>query len=173
MERGEDHRVAFERFRPGIDLHAEVERQRAEGKEYRLAAADLYADALPAIRALRELGYRLGVAANQPIETEELVAGLPVQLELIASSAGWGIAKPDPRFFERVATELALPPSAIAYVGDRVDNDIRPPAALGMTAIHVRRGPWGYAHAGQARDAGAAASIDFLLELPAVLAGLS
>jgi HAD superfamily hydrolase (TIGR01549 family) len=173
VERGEDHRVTFERVRPGIDLHAEVERQRAEGKEYGFAAADLYADALPAMRALGELGYRLGVAANQPIETEELLAGLPVELELIASSAGWGIAKPDPRFFERVATELALPPSAIAYVGDRVDNDVRPPAALGMTAIHVRRGPWGYAHAGRARDAGAAASIDSLLELPAVLAGVS
>ncbi len=42
----------------------------------------------------------------------------------------------------RIASELALPPAAIAYVGDRVDNDIRPAAAAGMCAVFVRRGPW-------------------------------
>jgi HAD superfamily hydrolase (TIGR01549 family) len=172
IERGDDHRVAFETVRPGIDVRAEFERQRAEGKEYRLGPGDLYPDALPAMRALRELGYRLGVAANQPITTEDLVAGLPVEIDLIASSDGWGVAKPDPRFFERIGRELGLPLERIAYVGDRVDNDVRPVAALGMAAIHIRRGPWGFAHAGQAREAGAVATIDSLLELPGVLAAI-
>jgi HAD superfamily hydrolase (TIGR01549 family) len=170
IERGQDHQEVFHMVRPGIDVRAEAHRQRAEGREYRLAAADLYPDALPAMRALREAGYRLGVAANQPITTEDLVAGLPVEIELIASSGKWGVAKPDPGFFERIGRELDLPLDRIAYVGDRVDNDVRPVAALGMTAIHVRRGPWGCAHADQARDAGAAATIDSLLELPEVLA---
>ena len=31
----------------------------------------------------------------------------------------------------------------IAYVGDRVDNDVLPSAACGMRAIWIRRGPWG------------------------------
>jgi FMN phosphatase YigB (HAD superfamily) len=34
----------------------------------------------------------------------------------------------------------------VAYVGDRVDNDVEPALAAGMTAVHVRRGPWGYLH---------------------------
>ena len=165
--------MAFETARPGIDVRAELARQRAEGKDYRLASDDLYPDALPAMRALRAAGYRLGVAANQPITTEDLVAGLPVDIELIASSDGWGVAKPDPRFFERIGRELHLALSAIAYVGDRVDNDVRPVAALGMAAIHVRRGPWGYAHADQARAAGAVATIQSLAELPEVLAGIA
>jgi FMN phosphatase YigB (HAD superfamily) len=29
-------------------------------------------------------------------------------------------------------------------VGDRVDNDVEPALAAGMTAVHVRRGPWGH-----------------------------
>jgi HAD superfamily hydrolase (TIGR01549 family) len=171
IERGEDHRRALELVRPGIDLRAEAERQEAAGAGYRIERADLYPDAVPALERLRELGYRLGVAANQPLQTEELVAGLGVDLELVASSARWGIAKPDPAFFDRIARELALPPTAIAYVGDRVDFDVRPAAASGMVAIHVRRGPWGVIQ-GRAAAGKAAATIEALDELPEVLAAL-
>jgi FMN phosphatase YigB (HAD superfamily) len=58
-------------------------------------------------------------------------------------SEAWGVAKPEPAFFARLVAELELPPEQIAYVGDRVDNDVLPAAAEGMVAIHVRRGPWG------------------------------
>lgn len=170
IERGEDHRRTFEIIRPGIDLDAEVARKDAAGLEYRLTADDLYPDALPALRDLRAAGYRLAVAANQPVSTEGVMADLDVGLELVASSSRWGMAKPQPAFFERLAVELGLEPSAIAYVGDRVDNDIRPAAAAGMVAIHIRRGPWGHAHAASARVAGAVAQVDSLAELRTVLA---
>jgi FMN phosphatase YigB (HAD superfamily) len=32
----------------------------------------------------------------------------------------------------------------IAYVGDRVDNDVAPAIAAGMVGVHIRRGPWGH-----------------------------
>jgi len=172
IERGEDHRRAFEIVRPGIDLRAEGALQRTAGRHYRLGRSDLYPDALPAMRALQAGGYRLGVAANQPIETEQMIAALGVELELIASSDGWGLAKPDPAFFARIVAELELPAQAIAYVGDRLDNDIRPAAAAGMHAIFIRRGPWGFVHSTGATPTEASASIDSLLELPEVLAGL-
>jgi len=35
-------------------------------------------------------------------------------------------------------------PTEIAYVGDRLDNDIPPALAAGMIAVFVRRGPWGW-----------------------------
>ena len=31
----------------------------------------------------------------------------------------------------------------MAYVGDRVDNDVLPALRAGMIAVHIRRGPWG------------------------------
>lgn len=78
----------------------------------------------------------------------------------------WGVEKPDLRFFERIATELDLPPAEIAYVGDRVDNDIRPAAAAGMRAIFIRRGPWAWIQAPRDDPPEAAATIASLAELP-------
>jgi HAD superfamily hydrolase (TIGR01662 family) len=172
IERGEDHRRAFEIVRPGIDLAAEVSRQRAAGRRYRMDRRDLYPDALPALKALHERGFRLGVAANQPIETEQMIAALGVPLDLVATSAGWGLVKPEPAFFERVIAELDLPAAEIAYVGDRIDNDVRPAAAAGMRAIFIRRGPWALLQARDGPPPEAAATIDSLLELPEVLAAL-
>ena len=58
-----------------------------------------------------------------------------------------GVSKPDPAFFARTLELLGSPPPAdVAYVGDRVDNDVRPSAAAGMRAVWVRRGPWGLLH---------------------------
>ena len=47
------------------------------------------------------------------------------------------------RFFETIIRVSGLDPHDIAYIGDRIDNDILPALALGMQAIHVERGPWG------------------------------
>ena len=62
------------------------------------------------------------------------------------SSARWGVEKPAPAFFERIVSECGVDEDAIAYVGDRVDNDVEPALAAGMVAVHIRRGPWGHLH---------------------------
>ncbi len=56
----------------------------------------------------------------------------------------WASHKPDAAFFERTLELLGSPdPADVAYVGDRIDNDVRPAAAAGMRAVWLRRGPWG------------------------------
>jgi FMN phosphatase YigB (HAD superfamily) len=172
IARGEEHRRAAEILRPGVDLRAEAARRRTTMGTPWVHPDDLYPDALPALRALREAGYRLGVAGNQPLDTEQVIAGLGVPLDLIATSAGLGVAKPDPAFFARVAEALDLEPGLIAYVGDRVDNDVRPAAAAGMRAIFIRRGPWAFLQATDGPPPEASATIDSLLELPEVVARL-
>ena len=57
----------------------------------------------------------------------------------------------------------------VAYVGDRVDNDVVPAAASGMVAVHIRRGPWGYLQSGAELAALRIRSLD---ELPTVFAGV-
>ena len=107
-------------------------------------ADDLYPDALPAIATLRAQGYRVAVIGNQPEQRTEQLRALGIDAEVIAMSAEMGVAKPAPEFFER-ALELvgSPPPVSVAYVGDRVGNDVLPAAAAGMRAVWIRRGPWG------------------------------
>jgi len=135
------HTDAIEAFRPGDDLGELVRRKDADGHGWSLTIDDLYPDALPTLDALRRAGYSVAVFANQPVSAESLMSALPV--DRYASSARWGVQKPDPAFFARVTSELDVAPSAIAYVGDRVDNDVLPSKAAGMYAVHLVRGPWG------------------------------
>lgn len=119
---------------------------------------DLYPDALPCIAALRERGITVGAVGNMGQRNEAFIAP---HVDWVGSSERWGVSKPAPAFFTRVAHELARPPHEIAYVGDRVDNDIAPALAFGMQAVHIRRGPYGSVH--EAPEG--ARRIDSLLEL--------
>ena len=166
---GEHHREPLKLFRPELDVEAEIRRFREESDATPARFDDLYPDAIPCLEALQREGYRLGVAANQPVETAELVRGLGIDLELVGMSDEWGLAKPDRRFFERIAEELSLRPARIAYVGDRVDNDVIPARDAGMTAVFVRRGPWGWIQAGRDDPPEASIVVDDLAALPDAL----
>ena len=104
-------------------------------------AEDFYPDALPCLATLRERGLRVGAVGNTLTEAEDLLRD---HVDLVGSSARWGVEKPKRAFFERIVAECGVPAEEIAYVGDRVDNDIEPALAAGMVAVHVRRGPWGH-----------------------------
>ncbi len=131
---------------------------------------DLYPDALACLRALHAGGRRVGLAGNQPERAEATMRELDAPIDLVASSQRWGVEKPSPDFFERIATELDLPPSEIAYVGDRLDNDVLPAKRAGMLAVFIRRGPWGHIHATWPEVAEADHRIESLAELPVLLA---
>jgi HAD superfamily hydrolase (TIGR01549 family) len=167
-----DHREPFRIFRPGLDLGEELRKREAAGVGDRITAEDLYPDAVDCLRAVHVLGYRIGVVGNQPARAEAALSGLGLPLDLLASSAAWGVEKPDPRFFERIATELDLPAGEIAYVGDRLDNDVRPAAAAGMQAIFLRRGPWAWIQSPLDDPPEAALTVNSLAELPESLARL-
>jgi HAD superfamily hydrolase (TIGR01549 family) len=104
---------------------------------------DLYPDALPAIDALRTAGYRLAIVANQPAERTAELRFIGVRADVMAMSEEMGAHKPAPEFYDEVVRLLGGPaPTDIAYVGDRLDNDIYPAAAAGMRPVWLRRGPW-------------------------------
>jgi FMN phosphatase YigB (HAD superfamily) len=100
---------------------------------------------------------------------ERLFDDVGVELDLVASSESLGLEKPNPAFFAAVAGRLGLPASAIAYVGDRVDNDVRPAAAAGMAAILLMRGPWAWIQAGRDPVPEAAAVIEDLSDIVEVV----
>jgi HAD superfamily hydrolase (TIGR01509 family) len=123
---------------------------------------DFFPDALPCLARVRASGLVAGAVGNTPAFVED---DLRSYVDMVGSSARWGVAKPAPEFFDRIVAESGLQPSEIAYVGDRVDNDVVPVLAAGMTAVHIRRGPWGLLH----HPPPEAVAISSLDELPAVI----
>jgi FMN phosphatase YigB (HAD superfamily) len=126
--RGEHHRRVWEVL--GIDA--------PPGE---LSSADFYPDALACLGRLRAKEYLVGVAGNTPASTEQV---LRPHADFVGSSARWGAEKPSLGFFDAIVAECERPRSEIAYVGDRVDNDVVPALAAGLVGVHIRRGPWGY-----------------------------
>jgi FMN phosphatase YigB (HAD superfamily) len=147
IERGEHHRRIFEILRPGVDAAAQEANRAAAGVPAHEELYDFYPDALASLATLRAAGLRVGVAGNQHASTE---AWLRRHLEpdvLVASSGSWGVEKPSPAFFARLIELADEPPESIAYVGDRVDNDVIPAADAGLVTVFLRRGAWGEVHA--------------------------
>jgi HAD superfamily hydrolase (TIGR01662 family) len=160
IHRGEDHRELFR--------HLGVERPvRIDSVVYQ--RGDLYPDALPCLEALRAAGYVVGAAGNQSHELEAWLRAQRLPIDVIGSSAGWGARKPERAFFERMVDAVGLDPGQVAYVGDRVDNDVEPAAAAGLVAVHLRRGPWGRL---QTPSVSAQVTLESLAELPEALVSL-
>ena len=172
MERGESLRRVFEIFRPGLSPNDARKMRAAQGWTYDFTHDDLYPDAIPCLSALRAQGYKVLIAGNQPEASEAALVRLGVPADVIASSGGWGVSKPDPRFFAKVTEAAGEPAANIAYVGDRLDNDVQPALAAGMTAVFVRRGPWGWMHAERPEIEQAHIRLESLQDLPDRLAAL-
>jgi HAD superfamily hydrolase (TIGR01549 family) len=169
---GEDHRRVFDRFRPGFDIAA-ARRERVAASDVLFAAQDLYPDAAPCLRELRARGYRIGIAGNQPAGADAALKALDLAADFIVSSATMGVEKPSPEFFARLLQLAGLAADEIAYVGDRLDNDVLPARAAGMTTVFLLRGPWAKVHATRPEAELAAITLDNLIDLPDALSGLS
>ena len=159
IERGEDH--------PALWRHLGIERPSSRWQAFTYRLDDLYPDAIACLEHFRGLGLRVGIVGNQTAELERWAREAELPADVVSSSASLGVWKPDPRFFERVV-ELAgvAAPHEVAYVGDRVDNDVLPALTAGLVAVHVRRGPWGLLQ----HTPESAIVIDSLDELPDSLA---
>jgi HAD superfamily hydrolase (TIGR01549 family) len=143
IAQGKDYRETFQVFRPGFDLTKQREARAAAGQPEHFDESDLYADVRPALAKLRAHGLWLGIAGNQTVRAGGILRSLFTDdVDLIGTSDDWGASKPDQLFFDRVAEVTPFAPDEILYVGDRVDNDLRPGAAAGMHTALIRRGPW-------------------------------
>jgi HAD superfamily hydrolase (TIGR01549 family) len=168
---GRNNAETFQYFRPGFDLAAERERREQAGAGENYGEADLYPDVRPALVALREMGLWVGIAGNQTVKAGRIFRELDLPADLVATSAEWGVAKPDPAFFRRVIEVAPGRPEEIVYVGDHRDNDLIPAKAAGLRAAYIRRGPWGHLWADDPRVAKLADwHIASLADLPGLLA---
>lgn len=171
---GMDYREAFQYFRPGFDLAAERKRRADAGQPETFGESDLYPDARPAMGALRDMGVWVGVAGNQTSRAGGILRKLDLPADMIATSDDWNAVKPDASFFRAVIDFAPCGAGEIVYVGDRLDNDLRPAKEAGMLTAFIRRGPWGYIWEHHP-DMPAVADwrMTTLAELPEIVAGVN
>ena len=162
IDRGEEHDALWG--------HLGLESPTGWWQEIPYSLDDLYPDAWECLERVGELGFRVGIVGNQTETLEAWAREAALPADVISSSASLGDRKPDPAFFEKVAELMGHAAPELAYVGDRVDNDVLPAAAAGLVAVHVRRGPWGRL---QRTPPEAALGLDDLASLADALASLA
>ncbi len=169
IERGEHHRNVFDLVAPGLDLEQARLEKRERGFFDGFELEDFYPDAIACLRELKARGYSIGLSGNQPTQAEDTLRDLELGVDFIASSSSWGFEKPDPRFFQKIIEVTRLEASEIAYVGDRLDNDVLPALEAGMVSVFIRRGPWGFLHANKPEVSRAHIRLESLIALPDAL----
>jgi HAD superfamily hydrolase (TIGR01549 family) len=122
---------------------------------------------------LKGLGLKLGIVSNTFVSAHSLERHLdqvgileffPVRLY----SYEYDFRKPNRQFFRIAAERIGQTPQHIAYVGDRIDNDILPALKVGMLPILKAA----YTNAGKKAPAGTC-KINHLSELPALIKKLN
>jgi HAD superfamily hydrolase (TIGR01662 family) len=131
----------------------------------------LYEDALPAMRALRERGLKIGLISNTHRSLASLCSHFELD-ELVAasvSSCEHGYNKPHPSIFRTALGLLAVEPAEAVMVGDSYKHDVEGARTVGMRAVLLRRRGRALVEDG-APDAGSDVPvIASLSELPALL----
>jgi len=86
--------------------------------------------------------YRLGIIANQPVETRALLKRFDLERHfgVIVLSDEAGATKPSKKIFEIALERASCPPEKAVMVGDRLDNDVVPAKKLGMKTIRIKFG---------------------------------
>jgi putative hydrolase of the HAD superfamily len=100
---------------------------------------ELYDDALPTLRALRERGIKIGVVSNSSRDVREFARHHALEIDAGISSFHHGKTKPHESIFRAVLELLEVEPEEALMVGDTIDADIEGPLAIGMQAVLLDR----------------------------------
>jgi putative hydrolase of the HAD superfamily len=105
-------------------------------------ARRLAAHTHPLLEALRGLGLKLGLVSNafDPgwlLHRDLEHMGLAERLDFSVFSSEVGLRKPHPAIFERALEALEAVPERALFVGDRLFEDIRGAAEVGMTTVQA------------------------------------
>jgi putative hydrolase of the HAD superfamily len=100
-----------------------------------------FADAVPALRALRAAGLKLVAASNWDVSLHEQLdrTGLTPLLDGALSSAEVGAPKPDPEIFARALALAGAEPGEAWHVGDDVEADVGGALAAGLEPVLIDR----------------------------------
>jgi len=154
---------------PGVGACAEeIYREWAACRHF-----ELYDDVLPALRALRARGVRIGLISNTHRSLEAFQSHFELDGLVSGAVSSWehGYNKPHPSIFRAALSLLSVTPEEAIMVGDSYAHDVEGARAVGMKAVLLRRA--GYRTLPQVEPeavrTGAVPLISSLLEVPGLL----
>ena len=102
--------------------------------------AELYPDALEAIRRLKNKGLKVGVLANSwptnELHVKELLGG---KVDAVIFSHKLGMRKPHREAYLALCRKLSVEPKDCVFVSDEIYEDLWGAKRLGMKTAYVRR----------------------------------
>jgi len=123
-----------------------------------------FADVGPALEALRDNGWKLGILSNSdPDLLASSVAAMGVHFDLLITAADAGSYKPAAGHWERFYTTLRAAPARHVHVAAGLFHDVEPCARMGIDCVWVNREE-------ESSDLPRLAEIPDLQRLPEVLA---
>jgi len=102
---------------------------------------ETFPDVEPAVTALTDAGFRLGIVSNFEAWLEDLLdhLGLRDRFPVRVISGIVGVEKPDPAIFAIAVERLELPPAQVAYVGDNPEFDVEAAHRAGLVPVLIDR----------------------------------
>jgi putative hydrolase of the HAD superfamily len=122
---------------PAAESEAVVERFLHPAHEF-----EQFPEAAAAVRSLKEMGLRVGVATSLPADIARTMlrrSGLAEELLVLSDADGAELALPKASGFRAAATRIGARPRDTWYVGDLFWSDVRAAARTGMSAILIDR----------------------------------
>ena len=101
----------------------------------------VFDDVLPALKALEEEGYRLGLISNFEgwLENVLVEQELGETFDVSVISGLEGMEKPDPAIYRLAVERAGVEPGRAVHVGDSVKMDVEPATEVGMKAVLLDR----------------------------------
>lgn len=101
----------------------------------------LFDDVLPALQAVSDAGYRLGLISNFDEWLEEMLVELEVGhlFEVSVISGMVGVEKPDPKIYEIALEQAGVEAERAVHIGDSPLTDVEPSRAVGITPVLLDR----------------------------------
>lgn len=101
----------------------------------------LFDDVVPALKALKKRGYKLGVLSNLNRDMGPLVQRLALDryLDFCITSQEAGAEKPHPPIFLAALARAGVAPQEAAHVGDQYHSDVEGARGVGMIPLLLDR----------------------------------
>jgi putative hydrolase of the HAD superfamily len=100
---------------------------------------ELYDDALPVVRALSALGFKIGLLSNSARDLGDFVSHHGLLADALLTSASHGKAKPHGAIFQEMLRLLDVDAEEALMVGDTLHDDVEGARAVGMRALLLDR----------------------------------